>query len=164
MQLKLLVRSRTASFGAHDDVVGMMSQESHVSMADDWNEIEMPSLFPWVDMSEDEESCDDSLCAVEEGGDKAEEEQGLSRNEFMQQMKEELQILDGLIRSRNFCTSYLDMKACVKGLQETNSIVRARMAEASNHNQGQEWVSANVARASSNKRQKGAQFGITKFT
>ena len=78
-------------------------------------------------------------------------------------MKEEVQTLDGLLHSRDFCTSYLDMNEYLKEMQEKNRAIKKQMARASNHNEGQNWVSTNVARARSSKRVKGAQFGLTKF-
>lgn len=90
-------------------------------------------------------------------------EQVWTPNEFLQQIKEELQILEGLIHSKNFQSEYLDTDNSLMELKETNRQIRAWMAQASSHNVGQDWVSANVARETSNQRRKGAQFGVTKF-
>ena len=82
---------------------------------------------------------------------------------MMQQIKEEVKILDGLVHSRNFCSTYVDMQGFLDTLKQANRTIQAEMAAASNHNKGQDWVSTNVALATSNKRQKGSQFGFTKF-
>jgi len=177
--------SRGAPAGQVSECVGMMSQESHVSLGDiipdNAGEMEIP-LFPWMDAQHD--SDDNSRSSMEDEDDHGlqtsmhgDEEPDnflqelvvvdpsgpMSASKFVQQAKEEFQILEGLIYSKDFCPSFFDMQEYIQRMKETNSEVRAKMATAINHNQGQKWVSTNVARASSNKRQKGAEFGITKF-
>lgn len=163
--------------------VGMMSQESHVSVRDmistyDDSEMGM-NIFPWPDAEQDDEDGNNSYSFEPEGGNNnpsthgrvqvgntghdSASEADMPPNEFIREMKEELQILEGLIHSRDFAPSYINMRVCLQGLQETNRLIRAKMAEAVNHNRGQEWVSTNVARISSSKRQKGSEFGLTKF-
>ena len=167
--------------------VGMLSQESHVALFDtdtgNDRDIEI-SLFPWVDQQEDEggdkedeggdnDSLSSSSMVINDNDDDEFENtlDGMERGqnesmtvgEFMQRVKEEVQTLDGLLHSRDFCTSYLDMNEYLKEMQEKNRAIKKQMARASNHNEGQNWVSTNVARARSSKRVKGAQFGLTKF-
>ena len=169
------------------DDVGLMSQESHVSISaiihDNEREMGIP-LFPWIDeadnegglgdsSSEDEEivpASDHDVAEVNEGlemfavpDSASSPREGMRPSELMQQIKEEIKILDDLVHSRNFLSSYVDMQGFLDTLKQANSTVRAKMAAALNHNKGQDWVSANVALATSNKRQKGSQFGFTKF-
>ena len=80
--------------------------------------------------------------------------EGLQPSEFMQQMKKEIQILEGLVHSRNFCPSYLNLQSLLDELKRTNSAIRTKMAASSNHHLG---LVTNAAIATSNKRQKGSQ-------
>lgn len=84
----------------------------------------------------------------------------MTPSEFIERMKEEVDILEGLVLSRNFCPSYLDMQACLQGLRKTTSLVRAKIAEASNHNSSHERA---LAMTKSSKRQKVSQFGTTSY-
>jgi hypothetical protein len=168
--------------------VGFMSQESHVSIGNivhgNDREIGVP-LFPWIEEDDNEENFSDSSSSMDEdpnrpldGGCETNREleihtetlsvasptnEGLNPSEFIQRMKEEIQTLEGLVRSRNFCPDYVNMQGCLDALKQTNSTIRSKMAAAVNHNKGQNWVSVNVAMSTSNKRQKGSEFGITKF-
>ena len=162
--------------------VDMFSQESHIAIDDilpaHGCEMRMPP-FAELGLQDDESECpqeDKSLSSElecestgyefaptvflnSECGDEQSDasvalssEEELSDEEFLQQLKEEVQDVEMMIWSQHFASENANLKEWLQDFRKRRREMRAALATQLNHNHGQTWVSANVERSKSNKR------------
>ena len=101
-----------------------------------------PTVFPNSEC--DDEQSDSSVPLSSE--------EGLSGEEFLQQLREEVQDVEGMIWSQHFASDNANLKEWLQDFRKRWREMRAALATQLNHNHGQTWVSANVERSKSNKR------------
>ena len=82
---------------------------------------------------------------------------------FLRAIKEECSVLERIFRSGNFVNTQVDLMESLRSFKEIRCSITREMEAAMGHNHGQQWVSTNASVAKSNRRIKGAQFGIRKF-
>ena len=83
--------------------------------------------------------------------------------DFLKAIREECTVLERIFRSGNYVNTQVDLVEHLRSFRDIRRNITREMATANGHNQGQEWVSTNASVARSNRRLKGAKFGLTQF-
>ena len=97
--------------------------------------------------------------------EKCDEEYGetLVPSSFIKLMMEEITDLKKMFRSANYNNNAVDLMKPVASICELTRSIRKDMAQRSNHNHGQEWVSSNSEHSRHCRRFRGAKLGLTQF-
>ena len=83
--------------------------------------------------------------------------------DFLKAIREKCSVLEQIFRSGNFVNTQVNLSEHLRTFKDIRRSITREMATANGHNQGQEWVSTNASVARSNRRLKGAKFGLSHF-